>query len=64
MGYFEKTLDPLKFVRVHRSYIINVEHITRIDTEDKDNHIAVLRSGKRIPVSRSGYPRLKQVLQL
>ena len=64
MNHFEKTLDPDLFVRAHRSYIINVQQITRIDPYEKDNHVAILRSGAKVPVSRNGYGRLKEVLGL
>ncbi len=64
MNHFEKTLDGQQFVRCHRSYIVNVQQITRIDPYEKDNHIAILRSGAKVPVSRSGYGRLKEVLGL
>jgi two-component system, LytTR family, response regulator len=64
MNHFEKTLDPQQFVRSHRSYIVNVQQITRIDPYEKDNHIAILKSGGRVPVSRNGYARLRTVLGL
>ena len=64
MSHFEQSLDPAIFVRSHRSYIVNVQQITRIDPYEKDNHVAVLRSGAKVPVSRSGYARLKEVLGL
>jgi two-component system, LytTR family, response regulator len=64
MTYFEKTLPPLQFVRTHRSYILNVKEITRIDPYEKENHLAILKSGARIPVSKSGYAKLKTVLGL
>jgi two-component system LytT family response regulator len=64
MNHFEKSLDPQQFVRSHRSYIVNIQQITRIDPYEKDNHIAILRSGAKVPVSRSGYGRLKEVLGL
>ncbi len=64
MNFFEKTLDPQLFVRTHRSYIIHLSHITRIDAYEKESHLAVLKSGKQIPVSKSGYTRLKEVLGL
>src|SRR6185295_14602907 len=64
MSHFEQVLDPQQFVRSHRSYIINVQQITRIDPYEKDNHIAILRSGAKVPVSRSGYGKLKEVLGL
>lgn len=64
MSHFEQSLDPALFVRSHRSYIVNVQQITRIDPYEKDNHVAVLRSGSKVPVSRSGYAKLKEVLGL
>lgn len=62
MGFFEQTLDSSQFVRVHRSYIIKIQDITRIDPYEKDAHIAILKSGAKIPVSKTGYAKLKQVL--
>jgi two-component system LytT family response regulator len=62
MGYFENILPSGQYVRTHRSYIINIQHITRIDPYEKESHLAILRSGARIPVSRNGYGRLKAVL--
>jgi two-component system LytT family response regulator len=62
MGFFEETLDNNQFVRVHRSYILAVREITRIDPYEKDSHIATLKSGAKIPVSKTGYVKLKAVL--
>lgn len=64
MSHFEQALDGQQFVRSHRSYIVNVQQITRIDPYEKDNHIAILKSGMRVPVSRGGYGKLKAVLGL
>src|SRR5215471_15702035 len=64
MNHFEQVLDKQHFVRSHRSYIINIQQITRIDPYEKDNHVAILRSGIKVPVSRGGYGKLKQVLGL
>ncbi len=64
MSHFEQVLDTQHFVRSHRSYIINIQQITRIDPYEKDNHVAILRSGAKVPVSRSGYGKLRQVLGL
>jgi two-component system, LytTR family, response regulator len=64
MNHFEQVLDGQQFVRSHRSYIVNVQHITRIDPYEKDNHVAVLRTGAKVPVSRGGYGKLKSVLGL
>jgi len=62
MNFFEKALDPRYFVRVHRSYMIAIQQITRIDPYEKDAHLAILKSGAKIPVSKTGYVKLKQVL--
>jgi two-component system LytT family response regulator len=62
MSFFEQTLDGRQFVRVHRSYIVSVQEITRIDPYEKDSHLAILKSGAKIPVSKTGYVKLKQVL--
>lgn len=64
MNHFEQSLDKGQFVRSHRSYIINIQQITRIDPYEKDNHVAILRSGAKVPVSRSGYGKLREVLGL
>ncbi len=54
----EASLDPARFVRVHRSYVINLDRLTRVDLDDRENRIALLSTGDRIPVSRSGHARL------
>ncbi|NLR80045.1 LytR/AlgR family response regulator transcription factor [Chitinophaga eiseniae] len=64
MSFFEKMLDPQQFTRVHRSYILNVNQVTRIDPYEKENHLAILRSGAKVLVSKTGYPRLKSALGL
>ena len=62
MGYFEEALEAQNFIRIHRSYIINVQLITRIDPYEKENHLAILSIGAKLPVSKAGYAKLKQVL--
>lgn len=64
MQYYEQSLDPQQFVRVHRSYIVHINQITRIDPYQKENHLAILRNGKQIPVSKTGYVKLKEILGL
>jgi len=64
MAHFEKALDTHQFARCHRSYLINVQHIARIDPYEKDGHIAILKSGAKVPVSKTGYVKLRQVLGL
>lgn len=62
MSFYESILDPEDFIRVHRSYIINIGALTRIEPLEKDTHVALLKGGARVPLSRSGYSRLKSVL--
>jgi two-component system LytT family response regulator len=64
MGFFEQTLNPSQFVRTHRSYIINIQEITRIEPYEKESHLAILKSGAKIPVSKTGYVKLRSVLGL
>lgn len=64
MAHYERILNAEHFVRCHRSYIVNVQLITRIDPYEKDNYQALLTNGKKIPVSKTGYTRLRQVLGL
>lgn len=58
----EASLDPAQFVRIHRSYLVRLERIARIEPAGSDSQIAILTTGERLPVSRSGAARLKQVL--
>ena len=58
LAELESALDPAVFVRIHRSFILNLGRMERIE-QGKDSHSAVLRDGSRIPVSRSGYQRIK-----
>lgn len=64
MSYYEKILDASLFVRVHRSYIIQLSQITRIEPLEKETHVALLKNGARIPLSKNGYAKLKTVLGL
>lgn len=55
-------LDPGRFVRIHRSYLLNIERLARLELYAKDSRVAILRDGSRLPVSRSGYARLRELL--
>nr|WP_229507990.1 LytTR family DNA-binding domain-containing protein [Massilia sp. Dwa41.01b] len=63
MAELEQGLDAALFVRVHRSYIVNLGAIERIEAPTKDSWCAVLKDGKRVPVSRSGYQKLKELMR-
>jgi len=58
----EAQLDGAVFLRVHRSFIINLAHLQAIERPGPDRHAARLRSGKRVPISRSGYERLRTLV--
>ena len=58
----EKLLNPSIFLRLHRSVIVNVERVARIEPYTKDSRIAILNDGTRLPVSRAGYARLQDLL--
>ncbi|MFZ6023153.1 MAG: LytR/AlgR family response regulator transcription factor [Bacteroidota bacterium] len=62
MQFFEQKMDPAQFIRIHRSYMVNVHLISRIDPYEKEGHLAILSIGVRLPVSKSGYMRLKTAL--
>jgi two-component system, LytTR family, response regulator len=59
----EASLDPARFVRVHRSFIVNLERIAKIEPYTKDARLAMLADGSQVPVSRAGYARLRELLE-
>jgi len=62
LSQIERRLDGQKFVRIHRSYILNLDFLAKIEPYSRDSRIAVLNNGKHLPVSRAGFERIKQVL--
>ena len=62
MADVEASLDSRRFVRIHRSYLLNVDRLVRVEPYAKDSRIAILGDGTKLPVSRSGYQRLQQLL--
>ncbi len=61
LAELENQLDPDVFVRIHRSYIVNIGRVSRIE-QGKDSHTAILADGARLPVSRSGYQKVKNLI--
>jgi two-component system LytT family response regulator len=62
LGDLEGQLDGRRFVRIHRSYLLNIERLARVELYAKDSRIAILTDGTKLPVSRAGYQRLQQLL--
>jgi two-component system LytT family response regulator len=62
LSHLEDLLDGRIFIRIHRSYMLNIDHLRKIEPYSKDSRIAVLKNGKTLPVSRSGYARLMELL--
>lgn len=62
MSDLESQLDPSRFVRIHRSFILNIERLARIDLYGKDSWLAILSDGSKLPMSRTGHARLKQLI--
>ena len=60
----EQSLDPAHFIRVHRSFVLNINYISKLELMTKDTRIARLKSGTSIPVSRAGYLRLKELMDM
>ena len=62
LSHIEQTLDPQQFVRVHRSYLVPVTQLMRIEPYEKESHIALLHCGAKVTVSKSGMAKLKTLL--
>lgn len=62
LGELERQLDASRFVRVHRSFILNIERLARVELYAKDSRIAILHDGRKVPISRTGYQRLQELL--
>jgi len=62
MKYFENHLDHHQFVRIHRSFILNMAEMNKIERYEKDSHIVVLKNESKLKVSASGYKLLRERL--
>jgi len=63
LSNLEKALDPERFLRIHRSYIVNLDRLGKVEPYGKDTHVVILTTGTQLPVSRSGYARLREILE-
>ena len=64
LATLEEELDPQRFLRIHRSYILNIDRLSKIEPYAKDSRVAILTDGTRLQVSRAGYAKLKELLDL
>lgn len=62
MSFFERTLDSAQFIRIHRSYLINLSEVYKIELKEKDSYVVLLKSDIWLPVSKTGYLKLKAAL--
>jgi len=61
LASLETQLDPSRFIRIHRSYILNLDRLVRVEQDTKEHRDAILRDATRLPVSRAGYQRLREL---
>ena len=62
LGDLETSLDPARFVRIHRSFVLNLDRLARVELDERENRVAILNDGRRLPISRAGYARLSALL--
>jgi len=62
LGELERLLDASRFVRIHRSFLLNLDRLARVETGERENRLAVLTDGRRLPISRAGHARLSALL--
>ena len=63
LGELEALLDPAKFVRIHRSFVLNLDRLARVETDERENRVATLNDGRRLPISRAGHAGLSALLE-
>jgi len=62
LSELEQLLDPGRFVRIHRRYLLNVARLAKIEQSATDSRVAILQDGSELPISRSGYAKLREIL--
>lgn len=62
LSFFEEVLGPENFIRIHRSYIVKISSITKIEPQEKGNYMLKLKTGEILPISKSRFPKLKSIL--
>ncbi|MFO7823180.1 MAG: LytTR family transcriptional regulator DNA-binding domain-containing protein [Cyclobacterium sp.] len=64
MSDLEQTLDPMEFIRIHRSYLVNILEISKIEPYQKENYLVILKDGTQLPVSKTGMGKLRKALRI
>ena len=64
MAYYEKMLDPQAFIRIHRSHLVNISAISKIEPYQKENYLTFFKDGTQLPVSKRGMVKLKKALRI
>ncbi len=62
LSSLEASLDPGRFLRLHRSYVVNLDRLRKVERYSKNSHVVILADGTRIPISREGHARLRELL--
>jgi two-component system LytT family response regulator len=62
LASLEQRLDPKRFFRIHRSFIIQLDRLTKLEQAPTESWVAILQDGTRLPVSKTGYARLREVM--
>jgi len=63
MAFYEQQLPASQFVRIHRSHLVNIDHIQRLEAYDKESYVAMVSNQQKLRVSRSGYKKLRDTLR-
>jgi two-component system, LytTR family, response regulator len=63
LASLEANLNPSTFIRVHRSYMINLNFLDRVETHGPSKKVAILRGDRQVPMSRAGDARLRARLK-
>lgn len=64
MSDLEQILDPMEFIRIHRSYLVNILEISKIEPYQKENYLVILKDGTQLPVSKTGMGKLRKALRI
>jgi two-component system LytT family response regulator len=64
LSFLESILDKSIFCRIHRSYILNINFLLKLENLGKESYKAILKTGASIPVSSTGFRELMKVQKM